>query len=56
MMTFEGRMWLYRTHHQLSVMLAIEENEIWKADLLRALILIHVLRETGTVSAGRLTR
>jgi hypothetical protein len=46
-MKTEGRQWLYRIFWQLSKALAVEEDRFWKLEMLRALIIVHTLRETG---------
>jgi hypothetical protein len=43
----EGRQWLYRIFWRLSEAIAVEPDSFWKREMLRALIIVHQLRETG---------
>jgi hypothetical protein len=51
--THDGRMWLLRIHRRLSTAFAIEEDPYWKAEFLRALIVILELREGRSVGRFR---
>ena len=42
-----GRQWLYRILWRLNEQLAVEEDLFWQREILRALIVVHQLRETG---------
>jgi hypothetical protein len=46
-MNADGRQWLYRIFWRLSEAIAVEEDSFWEREMLRALIIMHQLRETG---------